>query len=184
MKTKGELMKIKKLTIVAIVAVISTLLFLGGQALSKRSGFTPNYDAIFTGHIEGGGPVAWKPEYSIHSDASTSDYELEFSGEGSFWVDDSGKDFKGWHEGWLAMVVDKKAGRALFEYRWSEGGNNYDLSGHGSFESNKKEGSFTFTSDGEMYTLVQWFRAPPYTPSIELWWGYPEFTISGTHLGG
>jgi hypothetical protein len=147
----------KKLKILAIVTVMAALISLGGsQVLSRGPGFKPNYDAEFTGHIEGGGPVEWRRTYSISSDGYT--YTLVFSGEGGFWVDDFGKDFVGPHdEGWLAMLVDKQSGRALFEYRWSDDmGNNYDLSGHGEFESSKKKGSFTFTSDGEMYTLVQW----------------------------
>ena len=166
----------KKLMILTIVTVMAALISLGGrQALSKRS-FDANYYAEFDGDIVGEGPVKWSSKF-VGSDARTDDYELEFSEVKGF---DWGE-FAGTHWGWLAMVVDKQSGMALFEYRWSdEQSNNYDLSGYGYFESNKKEKSFTFTSEGE-YKLVQWWHGPPYLKTL---WGdkCPIFTIFGTQL--
>jgi len=164
----------KKLMILTIVTVMATLISLGGsQVLSGGPGFKPNYDAEFTGDIEGGGPVEWSRGRFISSGASASDYELKFSL--------IFEDFEGEHVGWLMMMVDQKSGWTLFEYRWSEEGNNYDLSGHGWFIPNKKEKTFIFTSDGT-YRLVQWFQPPDYEPSKELWTGDPQFEIYGEYL--
>ena len=165
----------RKLMILTIVTIMAALISLGGrQALSKRS-FDANYYAEFSGDIVGEGSVDWSRGHIIGSDARNPDYDVCFS-------DFFPEEFQDWHTGWLAILIDKKSGTALFEYRWSdEEDNNYDLSGYGYFESNKKEKTFTFSSEGEYeYKLVQWWHEEPY--SEILWEGYPDFTIVGTQL--
>ena len=58
MKSKGELVKNQKLTVLVIFAIIFVLIFLyGSQALSKRPPWRPNYYAVVEGDLVGDGEV-------------------------------------------------------------------------------------------------------------------------------
>lgn len=173
MWSKGELIKKQKLTILVIVAVIFALIFLGGsQALSKkrRPPWNPNYDVVFNSvnfEIEGGGPV------KMQRGTVTS-------GPGDIFVLDFGTifgEFGGKHSGWLDIVIPRRSGRGQFYYSWSQGELDYSLSGLGTFDYDKKEKSFIFSSV-EDYSLIEW--TPPYPNTM--WVGYLEFDIYGTPL--
>jgi hypothetical protein len=187
MKTKGEVLKVKKLTILVIVAVISALICFGGrQVLSnkppkppKPPAFQPNYSAVFEDHIEGEGEVEWGKGGDIISDPDTEDFPLYFETTGDVnWDAVSGQ-----HFGWLK--IRKASGSTFFQYTWSDEDpdtgdvRNFHLLGYGTFsKTTGKEKTFTFISAGE-YELVEWFYEPPYAIRQYV---YPVFTISGTPL--
>ena len=156
-----------KKTLVCSIILAALMFSFAPVVYGREPGFTPNYDAVFSGDILGEGPVEWSRGRFISSGAYAEGFVLEF--------------FEASHSGWLMLRVDKKAGIAGFEYRWTnEEGQNFDLSGRGSFTSSKKDRTFTFTSYGD-YRLVEWFNDPP-GPSQDLWTGKLFFTMSGTEL--
>lgn len=167
MRSKGELIKKQKLTILVIVAVIFALIFLGGsQALSKRPPWKPNYTAVVEGDIYGAGEV--KMQSGRVSSGPGDTFTLYFDG-----IDG----FEGPYTGWLDINIDRRHSRGSFYYSWTQDEVDYSLSGWGSFEYNKKEKWFIFISVGD-YELIEWDDYP----SSTVWEGKLNFEIYGAPL--
>jgi len=153
-----------------IFTLLSTL------ALGAGKEFDPNYNATFTGDVEGGGLVeVIGNSIDISSNVACNDFELTFS--------DLFGDYSGTHYGYLHMERDSAIDSTMeifYTYGPDEDGYYYQLHGFGVFEGNKKEGWFTVVSIGT-FTLAKSGEVTGWE-WITVWEGEPSFNIVGEKI--
>jgi hypothetical protein len=167
-----------RIRFLAPLVFLLALLVLSTPVLAYGRGFSPNYDATFTGGITGGGPVqVAKPVknlMSMSSDAMYNNYPLTFASV----VFDA---FVGEHWGYLGMARRSVAATTIeIRYTWGPDGygDYYHLHGFGTFTSTG--GRFIIVSHGS-YTISE---SGPLTDWVwqQRWQGTPSFTIVGSPI--